>query len=162
MVQLVNIFNLFFLLVVNPLAAILLITRRLQTIDPTYMTIDEPWVLNIIGLVTYVIGYLLMAWALNTLGRNYQLGGSTPRSEDQMVIGGPYELVRHPMYTAALSISLGLACLIQSWAFFCVFCIYLVLIFLLIPMEEDGLRKAYGEQYVAYQQKSIKLIPFVY
>ena len=162
MVQLVNIFNLFFLLVVNPLAAILLITRRLQTIDPTYMTIDEPWVLNIIGLVTYVIGYLLMAWALNTLGRNYQLGGSTPRSEDQMVIGGPYELVRHPMYTAALSISLGLACLIQSWAFFCVFCIYLVLIFLLIPMEEDGLRKAYGEQYVAYQQKSRKLIPFVY
>ena len=162
MAQFVNIFNLFFLLVVNPLAAILLITRCLQTIDPTYMTIDEPWVLNIIGLVTYVIGYLLMAWALNTLGRNYQLGGSTPRSEDQMVIGGPYGLVRHPMYTAALSISLGLACLIQSWAFFCVFCIYLVLIFLLIPMEEDGLQKAYGEQYVAYQQKSRKLIPFVY
>jgi protein-S-isoprenylcysteine O-methyltransferase Ste14 len=61
-----------------------------------------------------------------------------------------------------LSISLGLACLIQSWAFFCVFCIYLVLIFLLVPMEEDGLRKAYGEQYGAYQHKSRKLIPFVY
>jgi protein-S-isoprenylcysteine O-methyltransferase Ste14 len=50
----------------------------------------------------------------------------------------------------------------QSWAFFCVFCIYLVLIYLLIPVEEDGLRKAYGEQYVAYQQKARKLIPFVY
>ncbi len=37
MVQLVNIFNLFFLLVVNPLAAILLITRRLATIDPTHI-----------------------------------------------------------------------------------------------------------------------------
>jgi protein-S-isoprenylcysteine O-methyltransferase Ste14 len=66
------------------------------------------------------------------------------------------------MYTAALSISMGLACLIQSWAFFSVFCIYLVLIFLLIPVEEDGLRKAYGEQYVAYQQNAKKLIPFVY
>ncbi len=165
MVQLVNIFNLFFLLVVNPLAAILLITRRLPTIDPTHMTINEPWilmVLEIVGLVLYVTGYLLMAWALITLGRNYQLGGSAPRSEDKMVIDGPYRLVRHPMYTAALSISLGLACLIQSWAFFCVFCIYLGLIFLLIPMEEDGLRKAYGEQYGAYQQKTRKLIPFVY
>jgi len=165
MVQMVNIFNLFFLLVVNPLAAILLIARCLATVDPTYMTIDEPWilmVLEIVGLVMYVIGYLFMARALITLGRNYQLGGSAPRTEDKMVMDGPYRLVRHPMYTAALSISLGLACLTQSWAFFGVFCIYLILILLLIPVEEDGLRKAYGEQYGAYQQKTRKLIPFFY
>ena len=165
MVQLVNVFNLFFLLVVNPLAAILLITRRLPTIDPTHMTINELWilmVLEIAGWVMYVMGYLLMAWALITLRRNYQLGGSTPRSEDKMVMDGPYRLIRHPMYTAALSISLGLACLIQSWACFGVFCIYLVLILLLIPMEEDRLRAAYREQYVGYQQKARKFIPFVY
>lgn len=41
MVQLVNIFNLFFLLGVNPLVAILLITRRLPTIDPTHIAINE-------------------------------------------------------------------------------------------------------------------------
>jgi protein-S-isoprenylcysteine O-methyltransferase Ste14 len=165
LVQLVNIFNLFFLLVVNPLAAILLITRRLAKIDPTHMVIDELWilvVLEIAGLMLYVTGFLLMAWALITLGRNYQLGGSAPRSEDKLVMDGPYRLVRHPMYTAALSISLGLACLIQSGAFFCVFCIYLVLILLLIPMEEKRLRKAYGEQYDVYQQKARKLIPFIY
>ena len=164
-VQLVNIFNLFFLLIVNPLAAILLIARRLATIDPTHLTIDEPsvlMVLEIVGLMLYVIGVLLMAWALITLGRNYQLGGSAPRFEDKMVVGGPYRLVRHPMYTAALTISFGLTCLIQSWAFLCVFCVYLVLILLLIPMEEDGLRKSYGEQYCTYWQKTRKLIPFVY
>ena len=165
MIQIVNIFNLFFLLVVNPLAAILLIARHLETIDPTHMTIDKPWiliVLEILGLVMYVMGFLLMAWALIKLGRNYQLGGSTPRSEDTMVVEGPYRVIRHPMYTAALSISLGLACLIQSWAFFCVFGIYLVLVLLLIPMEEDRLREAYGEQYVVYKRKAGKLIPFVH
>ena len=165
MVQLVNIFNLFFLLVVNPLAAILLIIRRLAAIDPTHITINEPWilmVLEIVGLTFYVIGFLLMVWALITLGRNYQLGGSSPRSEDKMVMDGPYRMIRHPMYTAALSISLGLACLIQSWAFLCVFCIYLVLIFPLIQMEEGGLRKAYGEPYGSYQQKTRKIIPFIY
>ena len=163
--QLVNIFNLFFLLVVNPLAAILLITRHLAMIDPAHITINEPWVLMVLeiaGLVMYIAGFLLMAWALVTLKRYYQLGGSTPRSEDKLITKGPYRLVRHPMYTAALSISLGLACLIQSWAFFCVFCIYLVLIYPLIPMEEDGLLKAYGEQYVAYQKKTKRLVPFVY
>jgi protein-S-isoprenylcysteine O-methyltransferase Ste14 len=165
LVWLVNIFNLFFLLVMNPLVAILLITRRLVTIDPTHITIAEPWilmVLEIVGLLKYAIGFLLMAWALITLGRNYQLGGGVPRSEDKMVMDGPYKLVRHPMYTAALGISFGLVCLIQSWALFCVFCVYLVLIFLLIPVEEDGLRKAYGKPYVSYQQKTRKLIPFVY
>lgn len=165
LVQLVNVFNLFFLLVVNPLAAILLITGRLPAIDPVHMTTAKPsilMVLEIVGFILYVAGFFLMAWALITLGRAYQLGGSTPRSEDKMVIGGPYRLVRHPMYAGALSISLGLACLIQSLAFFAVFCIYLVLIFLLVPMEEDGLRKAYGEQYGAYQHHSRKLIPFVY
>ncbi|MBE3048957.1 isoprenylcysteine carboxylmethyltransferase family protein [Candidatus Bathyarchaeota archaeon] len=165
LVQAVNVFNLFFLLVVNPLAAILLITRRLATIDPTHMTVHEPWILIVLesaGLVMYVSGYLLMAWALIALGRNYQLGGTAPRSEDEIVVDGPYRLVRHPMYTAALSISIGLACLIQSWALCCVSCIYLVLVVLLIPMEEDGLRRAYGDRYVAYAQETRKLIPLVY
>jgi protein-S-isoprenylcysteine O-methyltransferase Ste14 len=66
------------------------------------------------------------------------------------------------MYTAALSIALGLACLIQSLAFFGVFCIYLMLMAPLIPMEEDRLRTAYGAQYDTYQQKTKKLVPFVY
>jgi protein-S-isoprenylcysteine O-methyltransferase Ste14 len=165
MIQLVNGFNLFFLLIVNPLTAILLITRRMEIISPTFMTFDELWtllILEIIGLVMYTIGYFLMARALIMLGRNYQLGGSDPRSQDKMIIDGPYKLVRHPMYTAALSISLGLAFMIQSWAFFYVFCIYLVLIILLIPMEEAGLQKAYGKQYVNYRQRAKKLIPFVY
>jgi protein-S-isoprenylcysteine O-methyltransferase Ste14 len=66
------------------------------------------------------------------------------------------------MYAAALGISLGLACLTQSLAFFCVFCIYLVLILLLIPMEEEKLRKAYGERYTVYQHKAGKIIPFLH
>lgn len=110
----------------------------------------------------YVSGYLLMAWALITLGPSYQLGGTDPQSDDRMVINGPYKRVKHPMYTAALSISLGLACLIQSWAFSGVFCVYLLLVSLLIPVEEDGLRRALDGQYAAYQQKVRTLIPFVY
>jgi protein-S-isoprenylcysteine O-methyltransferase Ste14 len=165
LLQLVNIFNLFFLLIVNPAAAILLIIRLLVSIDATRLIIETRWILigiEIVGLILYVIGYLLMALALIRLGHNYQLGGSAPRSEDRFIADGPYRLVRHPMYTAALSISLGLAFLIQSWAFFSVFCIYVVLILLLIPVEEQELRKAYGTQYDDYQHKTGKLIPFVY
>lgn len=165
LVQLVNIFNLFFLLVVNPLVAILLITQRLATADPTRLEIANSGILialAIIGIILYVAGFLLMAWALISLRNNYQLGGSVPRDTDKLVILGPYRFLRHPMYAAALYISLGLACLTQSLACFAVFCIYLVLILLLIPVEEKGLQAAYGQQYAAYQQQTGKLVPFVF
>jgi protein-S-isoprenylcysteine O-methyltransferase Ste14 len=165
LVRLVNSFNLFFLLVVNPLTAIILITSRLEMIDPTRIIIQETWLLKAwetAGLVMYVLGYLLIAWALISLRNNYQIGGSTPRIKDEMVVNGPYILVRHPVYSAVLSISLGLAGLTQSGALFGVFGLYLFFILLLIPLEEEGLLQAYKKQYICYQQKTKKIIPFVY
>jgi protein-S-isoprenylcysteine O-methyltransferase Ste14 len=165
LVQFVNIFNLFFLLIVNPLVAILLITGRLERVDPTRLVIANQVlvvVFVVIGLVLYVMGHLLMAWALMRLRSNYQLGGSIPRATDQLVILGPYRFVRHPMYAAALYISLGLAFLTQSLACLAVFFIYLLLISLLIPVEEKGLRQIYGQQYGDYQHHVRKLIPFLY
>jgi len=164
-IWLTHIFNLFFLLIVNPMAAMLLMTRHLEAVDPTHIVIDVPWLLmglEIGGMVFYGMGYLLMGWALVRLGGNYQVGGNSPRASDEMVIVGPYRFVRHPMYTAALCISLGLACLIQSLAFLSVFCIYVMLIILLVPGEEEGLRRAYGEQYIAYQQKVKRIAPLFY
>ena len=165
LVRLVNSFNLFFLLIVNPVAAILLITRRLEMIDPTRIIIHEPsllTVLEVAGLVIYVLGYLFMAWALIRLGYKYQIGGSIPRPEDEIVMSGPYRLARHPMYSAAMGISLGLAVMTQSGVLFGVFGFYLMLILILIPLEEEGLRQIYDKQYIHYQQKTKKLIPFVY
>jgi len=165
LLQFVNVFNLFFLLVVNPLAAILLISHQIESVDPTHAIIGEGWVLTaleIVGLALYLIGFLLMTLALIRLGRNYQLGGSTPRANDAMITDGPYRLMRHPMYTAALSIALGLACLIQSWACVVIFCLYLGLIVMLIPVEEAALEKVYGSQYDTYQHKTRRLIPLVY
>ncbi|HEX7503503.1 MAG TPA: isoprenylcysteine carboxylmethyltransferase family protein [Acidobacteriota bacterium] len=164
-VKLGNLFNLFFLLVVNPLAAILLMTHRLTAIGltrPAVATIRLSQALEIVGLAAYLAGFFLMAWALIALGRGYQSGGSAPRVKDELVADGPYRLVRHPMYAAALAISLGLACLTRSPLFLAVFFIYLALILFLIALEEKGLRKAYGESYAAYRQNVKRLVPFLY
>ncbi|MFN8373656.1 MAG: isoprenylcysteine carboxylmethyltransferase family protein [Anaerolineae bacterium] len=115
-----------------------------------------------IGGLLLIAGYLLMAWALAALGHNYQLGEVHLELKNRMVVNGPYGWIRHPMYSAALSIALGLTCLIQSWVLFGVFCIYLVLLTPLIPAEENKLRSAYPEQYSAYQQQTRRLIPFIF
>jgi len=154
----VHIFNFSFLLVANPLAAMLLIfSRTLANHAPGLSA-----ALGAAGMLVSAAGYLLMAWALVVLRRNYQVGGNPPRTSDELVTRGPYRLVRHPMYTAAVCISLGLACLTQSLAYFCVFCIYVVLVLLLIPVEERGLQKVYGERYAAYQKTVKRVVPSVY
>jgi len=162
---LVNIFNLFFLLIANPLAAILLITGQLKGADPSSMDLGSEWLLMVVeigGFIIYLTGFFLMGWALIRLGGNYQLGGSNPRPDDIMIIGGPYALIRHPMYTAALCIAFGLACFTESLACLGAFIIYLVLILLLIPVEEESLLRAYRGQYAEYQQKVRKLVPFYF
>ncbi len=144
----VHVFNFLFLLVATPLAAALLIMRRAPALNPAPQGLRAGvWVA---GMLLYAAGCLLMAWALFALRRNYQVGGNAPRVSDELITRGPYRFVRHPMYAAALCVSLGLACLTQSLAYFCVFGIYVALIALLIPVEEGALRRAYGERYAAY------------
>jgi protein-S-isoprenylcysteine O-methyltransferase Ste14 len=161
----IHIFNLFFILIANPVAAILLIVQQMEYIDITYITINIPWLvisLEICGIILYLFGFILMVWSLLSLGRSYQVGGMSPRTEDKFVINGPYRLIRHPIYAAAICISLGLVLLIQSIAYLIVFCIYLGLIIMLIPFEEKGLLQVYGEQYINYQRQIKKLIPYIY
>ena len=162
---LVNLFNLFFLLVANPLAALLLITGRLDGADPTSLNLAQGWLVFVVeigGFVVYLTGFVLMGWALVSLGSNYQLGGSDPRAGDTLIIRGPYAFIRHPMYTAALCIALGLACVTESLACLGAFVIYLVLILLLVPLEEESLKQTYGEQYVAYQRNVRSLVPLLF
>lgn len=80
-----HVYNLSFLLVVNPLAGLLLVARRLA-LDPTHLAVQDPRALalcQLVGLLLSVAGYALMAWALLGLRRNYQPGGCAPRAGDR-------------------------------------------------------------------------------
>jgi protein-S-isoprenylcysteine O-methyltransferase Ste14 len=163
LVQVVNVFNLAFLLVVNPVAAVLLLAGRLTAWDLTQVEVPWRWLratVEAVGIGTYVAGCALMMWALHSLRSSYQLGGMAPRSRDALVIRGPYALVRHPMYAAALAMALGLGLALQSLACLVVFGIYLVMLNALMPLEEAELRSAYGETYEGYARTVPRLIPF--
>ena len=164
-VWLADVYNLIFLLIVNPLAAILLITRRFEAPDATALAVQSRGMLMALevgGMLLYVTGWLLMAWALIVMGRRFQAGGRAPRAADSLVVSGPYRLVRHPMFSAVLFLALGLACLLRSPIGFAVFAIYVLLIVVLIPIEEQGMTRAYGEEYTAYQRGVSRLIPHLY
>lgn len=164
-IWLTHVFNFLYLLVATPLAAILLIIGRPQALDPVSPALGTPGLrtaMGLAGVLLYAAGCMLLAWALLTLRGNYQVGGNVPRASDELVVRGPYQFVRHPMYAAALCVSLGLASLTRSLVYFCLFGIYVGLILLLIPVEEEGLRRVYGGQYVAYRDAVKRLVPPFY
>lgn len=160
-----HVYNLFFLLAVSPAVMILLIARRWETLDRTIVDPGQgPWHLSfeIGGLLLCLAGNFLMCWALVTMRGHFQVLGRNPRPADLLLVSGPYGLVRHPMYTSVLFLSLGLAFVTQSLAIFAFFCVYAGIIPSLVAFEEEGLRGAYGEAFAAYQARVRKLIPLFF
>ena len=83
--------------------------------------------------------------------------------EHRLVRKGPYRLVRHPSYLGAFMATLGCAILLQSWlGLFLAAAMMLLAYSIRIKVEEEALVKAFGEQYVAFQQEAKKMIPFVW
>lgn len=161
---LANGYNLGFLLIANPVAAVLLATRQSGALAVGQIAVPDVRLLAAIegvGLAFYALGAGLMLWSLAQLGRNYQLGGIAPRRTDALVVNGPYRFVRHPLYAAVLCLSLGLVCLLQSAIYLAIFGVYVALIGCLIPREEAGLASAYGDAYVAYRHTVKAVVPFI-
>ncbi len=160
-----HVFNLFYLTAVTPAVAILMAARKWEALDPTVVNPGPAPLrmgLEAIGLLLWLAGSALMGGALVTMRGRFQVLGNLPRPTDRLLHSGPYRLMRHPMYASILAQSLGLAVLTRSLLLSALFCVYLKLIPSLIASEEEGLRRAYGEEFEAYQGRVKKLIPLFY
>jgi protein-S-isoprenylcysteine O-methyltransferase Ste14 len=66
------------------------------------------WVLPAVGAVGSLLGAFLAAWAWRTLDRA-ATPYPRPREGGRLIETGPYEFVRHPIYSAGLLFFLGYA-----------------------------------------------------
>jgi len=114
------------------------------------------------GVTLMVAGIVFRQWSIFVLGRFFSPAVRTQR--DQTVVEtGPYRYVRHPSYTGALLIFVGLGLALQSWGAVLV----LVLIFASaygyrIYVEEQNLISQLGDAYIAYSRRTKRLIPYLF
>src|SRR5512137_661348 len=85
---------------------------------PFAVSPDAALVLAVAGLVIFIAGTLFIVWARRTLGRMW--GISTSREvkllpDHQLIDGGPYALVRHPMYFGWWTALLGALTIYRTW-----------------------------------------------
>lgn len=100
-----------------------------------------------------------MVWALYSLSYLRNRFSIVPEARG-LVTGGPYELVRHPIYLGEITAGFGLVVPTLLTVHFLVFAVFVAAQVARTYYEERVLRATYP-QYEAYARQTRRLIPFI-
>ncbi|XXX79101.1 isoprenylcysteine carboxylmethyltransferase family protein [Sorangium sp. So ce134] len=110
------------------------------------------------GTLLLVAGLSLAVTSLGWLGKSFSVMPEARR----LVTGGPYRLVRHPVYLASVLQGAGVIVLYPSIAAFSLYTVELVLQILRMGYEERVLRDTFPEYDDYARRTSARLIPRIY
>jgi protein-S-isoprenylcysteine O-methyltransferase len=114
-----------------------------------------------IGVTSILLGSLLRRYCWRTLGEYFT--GDVRAKQDQPVIrSGPYRLVRHPSYTAAMMMFIGIGLSLGSWFSLMLLTISSILVYgYRVSVEERALLTTIGQPYSIYMQECKRFIPYI-
>lgn len=112
------------------------------------------------GLALVAVGIAFAIWARVYLGRNWS-GSVQVKQDHKLITGGPYSLVRHPIYTGLLLAFAGTA--LQHGEVRCFIALPLLAIswWMKLRSEERFMTDQFGQQYAAYRARTKALVPWV-
>ena len=123
--------------------------------------VDVPSALRWSALVALVPVLVLFRWSFQQLGTNYR-GGVGLYDRHQLVVRGPYAVVRHPIYAAFIAIMLLVLLLSANWVLGASGLLLVSSIAVVrIPVEEQQLRERFGSTWTDYSRHTGSLIPFL-
>jgi len=113
-----------------------------------------------LGAAVTVAGLAFAVWARHHLGANWSRS-VTIKQDHQLIVSGPYALVRHPIYTGILTGFLGSAIAEGQVRSVIAFALVSGALWYKLRMEEKWMRGQFGETYEAYASHVAALVPFV-
>jgi protein-S-isoprenylcysteine O-methyltransferase Ste14 len=110
------------------------------------------------GIIVELLGLFLAIWARRALGRNWS-GEISIKVEHELIRSGPYQWLRHPIYTGLLAMYVGGALITGEWLAVVGMAMAGYAYWRKIRLEEANLRVAFGAEYEAYRGNTWALIP---
>jgi protein-S-isoprenylcysteine O-methyltransferase Ste14 len=115
---------------------------------------------RLLGLVPALLGGLALVWVLRTLADNFS-STLELRKDHELVTGGPYGIVRHPMYDSFILLWTGYFLLSANWMIGGTGLAAQALIALCrTPREEKMMAESFGAAYEEYRGRTHGFIPF--
>src|SRR5438876_1645465 len=108
--------------------------------------------LNLFGLIPLGVGAAGLVWCLRL---HFVVSGGSfemEHTQKHLLVRGPYQFTRNPMYLSGMAIWLGWVIFYGSVAV-CVGCVvgWVSVIFLVVPWEERKVEARFGEAYLRYK-----------
>lgn len=113
------------------------------------------------GLAVEAMGLFVTVCARRHLGSNWS-GEITIKVDHQLIRSGPYQRLRHPIYTGLLAMYAGVALVTGEWLAMIGLAMALFAYGRKIRIEEATLTKAFGAQFDAYRQETWALLPGIF
>jgi len=120
--------------------------------------LDHP-VVQVLGVVLAVLGILAASAAQLTMGASYRIGVDATERTD-LVTGGPFRLVRNPIFSAALVAFLGLTLMVPNPVAIVGLVIMVVGVEAQVRLvEEPYLRRLHSAAYIDYATRVGRFLP---
>ncbi len=113
------------------------------------------------GVALAILGLMLALWARVTLGRNWS-AAVVVRKDHELIMRGPYALMRHPIYTAILVMFLGTALAVGTIEAAAGFLLIAASLWIKLRREERLMMCQFPDEYPAYRRRVKRLVPFIW
>lgn len=113
------------------------------------------------GFGLWLLGAILIAWAGRALG-GYMTPEIRVQEGHRLVQEGPYRRIRHPTYTAIVTMALGIGLAFLHPVVLALAAILFMAANRRATLEEDllGSPEAFGAEYAAYMKRTGRFLPF--
>ncbi len=110
------------------------------------------------GAAVTAAGLLFAVWARRHLGSNWSQA-VTVKEDHELIMSGPYAIVRHPIYAGLLLGFLGSAVALAEWRGLVAVALVLGVLWPKLRLEEKWMHAQFGESYDAYARRVPALLP---
>ena len=116
------------------------------------------WLVRLGAALTFA-GVAFAIWARVLIAGNWS-SDVTLKRDHELIVNGPYSLVRHPIYTGILLGLLGTALAVGEWRGLLAVVLAGAAFWRKLRIEEAVMRRQFGDAYARYAARVPALIPF--
>lgn len=146
---------------------------KFQYISPVVLSAINYGVMAPIGIIymrtkimtwDYVLIAIGIALAVNFAVTHirvhrYSQAHVMPQRVDELVTGGPFRYVRHPLYSSFIGMNLAYICFFRTLYLIPAVAVFITLWYFEARYEEGELLKKFGRQYKEYRERTWMFLP---